>query len=205
MNDFVTNTMDSLGYFGILALMVLENVVPPIPSEVVMTAAGASARSGDESLWLVIVVGTIGSVLGTLPWYGVAKLAGTERLVAWTERHGHWIGATGKDIRKADAWFDRYGGWAVFLCRMIPGVRTLISVPAGFSEMSFRRFLLYTTVGTAIWCGLLATAGYWLKGQSETVVKTVEWIGMGAIAALTLLFLARIVRVKIARARQQAG
>jgi membrane protein DedA with SNARE-associated domain len=194
MSDFVTSTMDSMGYPGIALLMLLENIVPPIPSEIVMPAAGASARNGTYSLTGVVIAGTAGSVLGALPWYGAARYVGTDRLVGWVKRHGHWLGTDEKEIRRADAWFDRNGQWAVLGCRMVPGLRTLISVPAGFAEMPLVPFLIWTTIGTTGWSLLLALAGYWLQGQKPVIAQTVQWVALAVFGVLFLWFLVRIVR-----------
>lgn len=196
MGDFITSTMDATGYAGITLLMLLENIFPPIPSEVVMPAAGALARNGERSLMGVVLAGTLGSVLGALPWYGVAWYVGTDRLGDWMERHGHWLGSNRREVERADEWFDRYGAWTVFGCRLIPGIRTLISVPAGFAEMPLLPFLAFTTIGTALWTLLLALLGYWLGGRNETVQTVVEWTGIGVIGALVIWFVARIVRAR---------
>jgi membrane protein DedA with SNARE-associated domain len=194
MEDFITRTMESLDYAGVALLMVLENLFPPIPSEVVMPSAGAAARSGDASLTGMILAGTLGSVLGTLPWYGAGRWIGTERLQSWVERHGHWLGTDADEIGRMDAWFDRYGYWAVFIGRLVPGVRTLISVPAGISGMPLGRYLLATTIGTAAWTALLAGVGYWVQGESETLARILKLIGMGVIGLLVVVYIVRVVR-----------
>lgn len=195
MNDFLTNTIDSMGYIGVALLMLLENIVPPIPSEIVMPAAGASARDGQHSLIGMIVAGTFGSLAGALPWYGIARYVGTERFSDWVDRHGHWMGTNRKEIQRADEWFDRYGKWTVLLCRMIPGIRTLISVPAGFAEMPLIPFLLYSAIGTAAWTTLLACLGYWLQGQNETIANIVSGIGICVLGGLALWFVGRVILV----------
>lgn len=205
MEDLFMRTLESLGYAGVALLMLLENVIPPIPSEIVMPAAGASARKGDHSLWGMIIAGSIGSLLGTLPWYGIARYVGTERFSDWADRHGHWIGTDRHEVQRADAWFDRYGQWTVLFCRMIPGVRTLISVPAGFSEMPVGKFLLYSSIGTIAWTALLAGLGYWLQGQQQTVATAVKWIGVVVLGGLTLWFIARIVLKKRQRHSARAS
>jgi membrane protein DedA with SNARE-associated domain len=208
MADFITRTLESLDYAGVALLMVLENLFPPIPSEVVMPSAGAAARAGEASLTGMILAGTLGSVLGTLPWYGAGRWIGTERLQSWVERHGHWLGTDADEIARMDAWFDRYGYWAVFLGRLVPGVRTLISVPAGISEMPMGRYLLATTIGTAAWTALLAGVGYWVEGESDTLARILKLIGMGVIGLLAVLYIIRVVRrrrEKSAAHHQQGG
>ena len=193
MESFITDTLQSWGYVGAAALMLLENVFPPIPSEVVMPGAGAAAKSGGYSLVGMILAGTIGSILGQLAWYAVARKVGTERFRCWIERHGHWLGTSPKDVERADRWFDRYGLWAVTIGRLVPGVRTLISVPAGLSEMGLTKFLIGTSIGTTIWTALLAGVGYWLAGQRDSITSVLNYIGMAVVGVLLLAFLWRVV------------
>src|SRR5690606_13842182 len=129
-----------------------------------------------------------------LPWYGAGRWIGTRRFQSWIERHGHWLGTDADEIARMDAWFDRYGYWAVLVGRLVPGVRTLISVPAGLSEMPPGRYLLATTIGTALWSALLAGLGYWLEGESETVARILKLVGMGVIGLLSVVYIVRVVR-----------
>ncbi|REJ87981.1 MAG: DedA family protein [Planctomycetota bacterium] len=203
MEDFILETVKSVGYVGVALLMLAENILPPIPSEIVMPAAGASASRGDHSLIGMIVAGTIGAVLGSLPWYGIARYVGTERFADWADRHGHWLGTNRKEIERADDWFDHYGRWAILIGRLVPGIRTLIGVPAGFAEMPLAQYLVYTTIGTAAWTALLAVAGYWLQGQHEAIATVVKWIGVGVFVFLCVWYVARIIVRK--REKQQSS
>ena len=182
--DWIISVMETLSYWGIALLMFLENIVPPIPSEVVMPFAGFTAKQGDLSLWGAIVAGTLGSLLGTTAWYGLAWLVGTERLKDWADNYGRWLGIRRGDIEKADRWFDEWGHWAILVGRMIPGIRTLISIPAGFSEMPFTRFLLYTLIGTGAWTALLAGLGYMLGENWKSIEQYVGWISLAVVATL---------------------
>jgi membrane protein DedA with SNARE-associated domain len=150
MLNWITNIISSLSYWGIALLMLLENILPPIPSEVIMPLAGFTAQKGQLNLLFVILAGTVGSILGALPWYYISKLVGEQRLRQWVDRHGKWLTLSGEDIDKFQQWFNKYGGAVVFFGRLIPGVRTYISVPAGFEEMPLFAFLLYSTVGTLL-------------------------------------------------------
>jgi membrane protein DedA with SNARE-associated domain len=123
--------METLGYAGVAFLMFLENVFPPIPSELIMPLAGFSAARGEMTLWGVIVAGSVGSVLGQYPLYYLGRAVGPERLHRWADRHGKWLTVSGKDIEKAREWLNRRGPIAVLLCRLVPGVRSLISIPRG--------------------------------------------------------------------------
>lgn len=169
MFDRIIEFLNGAGYFGIAALMFLENLFPPIPSEVIMPSAGYSAGQGRLSLWGVIVAGTAGSVAGALFWYYIGKWIGADRLRRWAGRHGRWLTLAPRDIDRVDRWFDRHCGKAVFFGRLVPALRTLISVPAGVFGMGLPRFLLFTTLGTALWTTLLAGAGYLLQGQYRVV------------------------------------
>ncbi|OLV18585.1 DedA family protein [Deinococcus marmoris] len=169
MVDWIQNLMDSLGYLGIVLLMVLENVFPPIPSELILPSAGFAASRGDLSFVGVVLAATLGSVIGTLPLYYVGRVFSEERLVEWADRHGRWLGLRGKDVRKADAWFDRHGPKAVLFGRMVPGIRSLLSLPAGMSGMALPTFVLYSAIGSALWGALLTGAGYLLGDHYEKV------------------------------------
>lgn len=197
MSDFLLDIMESMGYFGIALLMLLENILPPIPSEVVMPAAGATARRGELSLAGVIIAGSIGSIAGALPWYYAGRWIGTKRVIDWADRHGHWLGTNPEEMRRADRWFDRRGQAAVFLCRLVPGLRTLISLPAGFAEMPLTPFLVYTSLGATLWTALLALLGWWLQDADKTIARITQWIGLAVIGLLLIWFIARIVRARI--------
>lgn len=170
MLNWITNIISSLSYWGIALLMLLENILPPIPSEVIMPLAGFTAQKGQLNLLFVILAGTVGSILGALPWYYIGKLVGEQRLRQWVDRHGKWLTLSGEDIDKSQQWFNKYGGAVVFFGRLIPGVRTFISIPAGFEGMPLFAFLLYSTIGTLLWVALLSYAGFVL-GQNYQLVK----------------------------------
>ena len=172
----------------ILLLMILENVFPPIPSELIMPSAGFAAARGDMTLGMVILMGTLGSVIGTLPLYYIGRAFGEDKLVAWADKHGKWLTLSGKDIRKADDWFDRHGNKAVLFGRMVPGIRSLLSLPAGMSEMPLPKFLIYSAIGSALWSAALAYAGYALGENYEKVSHIVDPASK-VILALVALYL----------------
>ncbi|WP_221090540.1 DedA family protein [Deinococcus aquaedulcis] len=190
MADWVQNLMDSMGYVGILLLMILENIFPPIPSELIMPSAGFAASRGDLSLPLVILVGTAGSVLGTLPLYYLGRAFGEEKLVKWADKYGKWLTLSGKDIRKADDWFDKHGTKAVLFGRLVPGIRSLLSLPAGMSEMPMAKFLIYSSIGSAVWASILAGAGY-LLGENYDRVE--QYVGPASKVILAVVVVAAIV------------
>jgi membrane protein DedA with SNARE-associated domain len=192
MLAWITGVMNSMGYAGIVLLMFLENVFPPIPSELIMPLAGFTSTQGKLSFVGVIVAGDIGSVLGTLPLYYAGKVMGEERLRAWADKYGKWLTVSGEDIEKTKGWFDRHGGKAVLICRLVPGVRSLISVPAGLSAMPLPLFLLYTALGAGAWSALLAWMGR-LLGQNYEKVN--QYLGPAAYVVLGLVLVAFVVWV----------
>lgn len=196
MSDWITTLMDSLGAFGVGLLMLAENVFPPIPSEVVMPLAGYTATRDAAApvaaLATIILAGALGSLFGALLWYWVGRAIGIDRLKALSRRQGRWITLTPDEIDRADAWFDRYGGVAVFAGRLVPGVRTFISVPAGASGMPLGRFLVFTSAGTLVWTSLLALAG-WLLQSAHGLVS--GWVGPVSTAVLVVVLAVYLYRV----------
>lgn len=205
MADWITKTFTELGYWGIAFAMLLENVFPPIPSEAVLPAAGMTARRGGLSVVGVIVAAWIGSLAGALLWYYIGRWVGVDRLRRWADRKGKYIGFSRKDIDRADAWFDRWGGPAVFVGRMIPGVRTLISVPAGFSGMPLGRFLLYSGAGTALWSTALVMVGWSLGESSKTIERAISWASTAVIVGIVFWIGRRIWKARRHRRRKKAG
>lgn len=195
MFDWITG-FQKMGTLGIVLLMFAENVFPPIPSELVMPLAGFSAARGEHSLVIVIIAGSIGSLLGALLWYYIGKKIGAERLKWWTTKHGRWLTLSPREVDQACAWFNRHGGKAVFIGRLIPAVRTLISVPAGIAAMPLRSFLLYSGAGTILWTALLATAGYYLESQYDKVAGWMNPVSNVVIGLILLGYLYRVVRFR---------
>ena len=148
-----------LGYLAITLVMLLENVVPPIPSEVVMPLAGFLIQQGKLELVPVLLAGLIGTVLGAWFWYGVGRLINEERLERWLAKHGRWLGLKVSDLARSRRWFNRHGIAVVFWGRVIPGVRTLVSLPAGIELMPQTTFLAWTTAGSLLWILVLTLAG----------------------------------------------
>lgn len=167
MFDWITGLVGRTGYLGIFLLMLAENVFPPIPSELIMPLAGFSAARGELSIVLVVHAKTAGSLLGALACYYVGRWFGNARLKDLAARHGRWLTLSPEDVNAAEGWFRRHGAAAVFLGRLVPGVRTLISVPAGITGMALPRFLAWTAFGTALWTVLLAGAGYVLQTSTD--------------------------------------
>jgi len=171
MKDWIVNVIDSLGYAGLALMMFLENIFPPIPSELIMPLGGFAASQGKLSLPLVIIAGTIGSVIGQLPLYYLGHVMGKARLMRLADKHGKWLTVSGADIDEASKWFKRRGSKAVLIGRLVPGVRSLISVPAGICGMALPKFLLYSALGMGVWAGALAFAGKLLGQNYEKVER----------------------------------
>ncbi len=161
------------GYGAIFAAMFLENLFPPIPSELIMPLGGFYVQQGKLEFLPVVLAGLLGTVLGALPWYGIGRVVNEERIEHWLERHGRWIGISPQELHRSRDWFNRHGTALVFWGRLIPGIRTLISVPAGIEMMSLVPFLIWTTAGSLIWTLLLTSAGL-LLGESYSNVEV--WI-----------------------------
>ena len=189
--DWITHLIERGGYAGIALLMFLEGVFPPIPSWLVMPLAGFEASSGRFSPFLAILAGTVGSTLGGACWYSVGRFVGVDRLHTFAARHGHWLTLTPAQVDRADRWFERHGAPAVMFARVVPVVRTLISVPAGVFAMDFRRFIVFTAIGDAAWNGLLAAAGYILRQRYEQVAT---YLNPVATFVLSVVFVTYAVR-----------
>jgi membrane protein DedA with SNARE-associated domain len=185
INAWVTQLMLTLGYPGLGLVMFLENVFPPIPSEIILPLAGSLTLTGDFSLLGITLVGMAGSVAGAWVFYGLGAGLGEKRVRCLIHAYGKWFFLSTADLDRALVWFHRYGGWVVFFGRMIPMLRSLISVPAGLSRMHWVKFTIFTALGTACWSFLLAFAGRVLGSnwaQVETLLAQYEmvvWIGLG--------------------------
>jgi membrane protein DedA with SNARE-associated domain len=193
--DWIT-AFDKMGMLGIVLLMFAENVFPPIPSELIMPIAGFTAARGELNLLMVIIAGSTGSMLGALLWYYIGRKIGAERLEVWATKHGRWLTLSPKEVEQACAWFNRHGGKAVFIGRLIPAVRTLISIPAGIAGMPLGSFLLYSAAGTILWTALLATAGYFLESQYDKVAQWLNPISNVVIGLIVLGYLYRVIRFR---------
>ncbi|MMZ61692.1 hypothetical protein D1872_238570 [compost metagenome] len=198
MDNWITDIMEQFGYMGILLLIALENVFPPIPSEVILTFGGFMTTYTSLTRTGVIISATLGSVLGAVILYGIGYLVNVDKLETLVEKYGRFLRLKKEDIRKADKWFDRYGYWTVLFCRLIPVIRSLISIPAGMSKMKFGLFLLFTTIGTLTWNIILVTVGAALGGSWDKILEfmdiysNVAYVLLGAAALVGGYFLLRI-------------
>ncbi len=197
--EWIPNVMNQLGYWGIGLLMFLENLFPPIPSELIMPLAGFTVAKGQMDFILVIIAGVVGTIVGAFPWYYIGKFISEERLEHLADKYGKWISVTSKDIKKANNWFNEHGGKAVFFCRLVPGVRTLISLPAGINNMPLVPFTLYSTLGTTIWVTFLTFLGYKLGDNYELVDEYLGPVSKIILAIIVIFFILWIVRKQMRR------
>ncbi len=200
MEDLVQSMMQSFGAFGIALLMFLEHIFPPIPSELIMPLAGYRASQGDMSIVTVIIAGSIGSLLGVMPWYYAGRFLGEARLKQFARKHGRWLTLSEDDVHTANQKFRRHGPLAILVGRLIPTVRTLISVPAGVAQMSLATFTLFSAIGTVIWTAGLALAGYVLGQAYDVVSSYVDPVSTTIAIGLVLFYGYRVATYKDARA-----
>ena len=194
MADWITGFIESHGYWAIAALMALENVLPPIPSELIMPFAGFSAARGELHPAAVVAAGAAGSLAGTLPWYWLGQRLGRGRLARWAERHGRWLTVSRPEVERATSWFERHDARAVFGGRLVPAVRSVISAPAGVARMPMTRFLAWSAAGTLLWCAALAGAGFALGERFGDAARWLSPVAEGIVALAVAAWLWRVIR-----------
>ena len=160
-----------IAYLTICLAMFLENIIPPIPSEIIMPLGGFFVYQQKLNFYILVFWGLLGTILGSLPWYYLGRLVNEKRISNFLEKKGKYLGISSSDLSKSKRWFDKYGVSLVFWGRLVPGIRTLISVPAGIELMPLRKFLIWTTFGSFIWVALLTYAGY-LFGENYPIIET---------------------------------
>jgi membrane protein DedA with SNARE-associated domain len=185
MQDFIFRAIELGGYWGIVLLMALENVFPPIPSEVIMGIGGVLVARGTMEFWPLILAGTVGSTAGNYVWYWLGDRWGYQRLYPLIERHGRWLVMSCEDLDRAVRFFRSHGQWVVFVLRFSPFLRTMVSLPAGLAHMKLWKFLLFTFLGAALWNTLLVEGGRRLAPLIEQYEAAAGW----TVGALVVLFL----------------
>jgi membrane protein DedA with SNARE-associated domain len=181
-----------MGYAGIVLLTFLENLFPPIPSELILPLAGYVSSRGDMSLTGAVIAGAAGSLSGCTCWYLAGRWIGERHLRRLVERYGRWLTIHTDELDRAKDWFRRHGTGAVFFGRLAPGIRTLISVPAGLSCMPAATFLVASALGTALWTAVLTVAGYWLGESFGDIEKPLGWVSTAILLITLLVYIYRL-------------
>ncbi|GGR86309.1 hypothetical protein GCM10010169_33290 [Micromonospora fulviviridis] len=200
LTGWVASIIDAFGAVGVALLVALESIVPPIPSEVVLAMAGYLAAEGRFNVVLIVLAATAGSLLGALVLYWLGAALGEERLKRWLDRIPL---VDREDLEKADRWFERHGRWAVLIGRVVPVVRSLVSVPAGANRMPLGEFVLLTTLGSGVWNTLIVGAGFALGSRWERVNQYSDWFNYAIFAVFAVMIVSWVVKkVRRRRARQ---
>ena len=187
----------TIAYLTICLAMFLENIIPPIPSELIMPLGGFFVYQQKLNFYILVFWGLLGTILGSLPWYYLGRLVNEKRISNFLDKKGKYLGISSSDLSKSKRWFDKYGVSLVFWGRLVPGIRTLISVPAGIELMPLRKFLLWTTFGSLIWVALLTYSGY-LFGENYPIIQTyLDQIKYVVKPILILIFLYFFIKILI--------
>ena len=197
--SWVQDVIEQLGYLGVALLVVAENVFPPIPSEIVLPFAGFVARRGSDSVVIMILAATVGSVAGALIMYWIAAVIGDDRLHAFTRKFGKWVQIRESDLTKAEEWFDRHAMAAVLVGRCVPLIRSVVSIPAGFRRMKLVPYMLYTFLGSLVWNIALVGAGALLGDNWERVgsyLGVFQWVVIAGVIAVCARFVFRVYKRK---------
>ncbi len=196
MSDWIVSVITEFNYLGIVLLMLLEAVFPPIPSELIIPFAGYTAAAGALNPVLVVLAATLGSILGAIPWFLAGWFFGLERCKWLANRFGRLLTVSSQDIDLADRWFDRYGWTVVFFGRLLPIIRTLISVPAGLTGMKPHWFILASLAGMTLWNIILVGAGYLLHEHYHLVEAWLDPLTYVVIGGIVLAYLWRVITWK---------
>lgn len=196
MDELIIRTIEQGGYWGIFLLMVIENVFPPIPSEVIMGVGGIAVARGSMEFAPLLLVGTVGSTLGNYFWFLVGDRLGYRRLEPLVHRHGRWLTMTWRDVEKATDFFRRHGQWVVFVLRFSPFLRTMISLPAGLTHMKHWKFLCFTFAGAMVWNALLIVGGHFLADYVKVMNGVIGPLIGATVALAVLAWLWRVLRWK---------
>jgi membrane protein DedA with SNARE-associated domain len=195
MHELIIETIAQGGYLGIALLMAIENIFPPIPSEVIMGIGGVLIARGSMEFWPLLAAGTIGSTAGNYAWFWVGDRWSYRRLAPFIERWGRWLTLDWEHIEQASRFFQRHGQWVVLILRCSPFMRTMISLPAGLAHMNVWRFLIFTFIGAGAWNVLLILAGQWLANWLEES-RVIGWIIIGLIVLAVAAYVWRLMTWK---------
>ena len=194
MADWIIHLIEQGGYWGIALLMFIENVFPPIPSELIMGAGGIAVARGTMEFWPLLVAGTIGSTAGNYMWFLLGDRWGYQRLEPFVARWGRWLTMRWSDVENASSFFQRHGQWVVFVMRFSPFLRTMISLPAGLSHMKHWKFLAFTFAGAAVWNTLLIFGGKWLAAYFDKMHEVASGVIIGLAVVAIAAWLWRVWR-----------
>jgi len=197
MADWIIHLIEQGGYWGIALLMFIENVFPPIPSELIMGAGGIAVARGTMEFWPLLAAGTIGSTMGNYMWFLLGDRWGYHRLEPFVTRWGRWLTMRWSDVEDASSFFQRHGQWVVFLMRFSPFLRTMISLPAGLSHMKHWKFLVFTFAGAAVWNTLLIYGGKWLAAYFDKMHEVASGVIIGLAVVAVAAWLWRVWRWRV--------
>lgn len=204
MQQFILQVIEQFGYLGVFFLILIENVFPPIPSEVILLFSGFFSTYTNLSVFYMILASTFGSLLGAIVLYFIGKIFNKDRLKKMVRsKIGKILFLKEKDIDKADDWFDKKGDKCVFFCRFVPIVRSLISVPAGMSEMPMFKFIVYTICGSMIWNTVLICAGYKLGDNWEYFLSILDKYKLIVIIIFIIVFIYVIIKFYLKRRKSK--
>lgn len=191
MQEIIVEVMDSWGYLGIFLLILIENIFPPIPSEIILSLGGFMTTQTEMTVPLVILFATLGAVIGAFILYGIGRLVNKDVIAGWLDgKVGKILGFKPQDVEKANNWFEKKGNITVLFCRCIPIVRSLISIPAGMTKMKVLPFVVYTIAGTTVWNTILVTAGHFLGEAWHKVADVVDKFGNVVLIVLIIAVVA---------------
>lgn len=199
MEHIITEFISKWGYLAITILVLLENILPFIPSEIILTFAGLLSTKSDLSLPMLFVISTVASFVGLLVLYYISRLVSEERLYRFVDKYGKWIKLKGKDVARANDWFKRYGEVAVFVCRFVPVLRVLITIPAGINRMNVVKFVVLSLIGTTIWNFALIYLGSLLSDSWDVLmngIHTYSYVMYVLLAVVIIYIIYRFVKRK---------
>ena len=201
MEQIITDFISKWGYTAIFILILLENVLPVVPSEIILTFAGLLSVKSHLSIWTLLIIATIASFIGLLILYYICRLISEEKLYPFVDRHGKWMKLKSKDLKRANDWFKKYGAWAVFLCRFVPVLRVLITIPAGINRMNVIQFTTLSLIGTTIWNFALILLGRLLSDSFDALMNGIHTYSRIMYVIIIIAFIYFVIRYLMKRRR----
>ncbi|MDS3930764.1 DedA family protein [Staphylococcus epidermidis] len=201
MEQIITDFISKWGYTAIFILILLENVLPVVPSEIILTFAGLLSVKSHLSIWTLLIIATIASFIGLLILYYICRLISEEKLYRFVDRHGKWMKLKSKDLKRANDWFKKYGAWAVFLCRFVPVLRVLITIPAGINRMNVIQFTTLSLIGTTIWNFALILLGRLLSDSFDALMNGIHTYSRIMYVIIIIAFIYFVIHYLMKRRR----